>query len=181
MLVKAEEFISDRANRQSPKRLKKLPASVVAVGAATPVYTGRGNAFKNTRTGYRADIAVNCRSGWEANFLRVLKSYNIPFEFEPMIFYFPVKRGTKAYTPDVFLKNTGEWVELKGYFDQASRIKIKRFKKYYPDQFAVLTLIISKSSKLARAVCEELEVPTVLFYEDLSHSFREKISNWEGK
>lgn len=112
--------------------------------------------------------------------MRVLTSFNIPFEFEPYVFTFPIKRGTKAYTPDIYLITSSEWIEVKGYFDSKSRIKIKRFKKYYPEEFARLTLIIGNSAA-SRAVCEELEVPTVLSYQDISKAYRETITNWEGK
>lgn len=179
--IPVEQFMIERSNRKTPKRLKQLDAMVIQKSAAVPKYTGKGNAFQRTRTGFRADIDVVCRSGWEANVLRVLKAYNIPFEFEPNVFYFPIKRGTRAYTPDILLTDTGEWIEVKGYFDDASRIKLKRFKKYYPEEFALLTMIIGKSSKRARQICLELGVPTVLYYEDISKQFKDQISNWEGR
>lgn len=169
-------FFSERANRKTPKKLKKLgPAAEKHI-----TVTGRGSAFKHTRTGFRPDLDLVCRSGWEANVMRVLTSFNIPFEFEPYVFTFPVKRGTKGYTPDIYLTATGEWIEVKGYFDAKSRVKIKRFKKYYPEEFARLTLIIGNSAA-SQAVCEELEVPTVVLYPNISKAYRETIMNWEGR
>ena len=175
----AEQFFMERAKRKTPKKLKAVPNSVLR-SAALHRYTGRGNAFRNTKTGFRPDIDIVCRSGWEANVMRVLKSFSIPFEFEPQVFYFPIKRGTRAYTPDIYLTGTGEWIEVKGFFDDASRVKIKRFKKYFPEEFATLTMIIGKAKKSIQ-ICEELEVPTVVYYEDVSRLFREKIINWEGR
>lgn len=179
-IVEPEEFFLERAGRQIPKRLKKLRGTATVTPALTK-FSGKGNPYRLTRTGFRADIGINCRSGWEANVMRILKSYGTEFEFEPSVFYYPIKRGTKAYTPDILLTSTGEWIEVKGYFDDASRIKIKRFKKYYPEEFALLTMIIGKSSKRALQICEELEVPTILYYEDLSRIFKTKINNWEGR
>lgn len=173
------EFFLSRAKRTQPKRLRKKKGSIESRKLGT--YKGRGSAYSHTRSGYRADLGMNVRSGWEANTLRVLRSYDIPFEFEPKVFYYPIKRGNKAYTPDIYLKRTDEWIEVKGYLDKNSEIKLKRFKKYYPDEFAQLTMIIGRSSKKNREFCAELGVPQVLFYENMSKLFKSRIPTWEGK
>lgn len=141
----------------------------------------RGNAYQYTKTGYRSDINMNVRSSWEANFVRVLNIYKIDFEFEPTVFPFPVKRGTKGYTPDFLLKRNDEWVEIKGYLDDKSKIKLKRFKRYFPDEFSNLTCVISKHSSEAKNFLSDLEVPQVLFYEDIRDEYSSYIINWEGK
>jgi hypothetical protein len=143
--------------------------------------SGKGNAYQYTRTGFRKDIGINVRSNWEANFIRVLNIYKIDFDFEPTVFTFPIKRGTKGYTPDFFLQNTSEWVEIKGFLDDKSKTKLKRFKRYYPDEFAKLTCIIGKYSRAAKEFMAELEVPCVLFYEDMRDCYKDCIMNWEGK
>jgi hypothetical protein len=56
---------------------------------------GKGNAYKNTNTGYRNDLGINLRSNWEANFARILNAYKIKFEFEPTVFSFPIKKRNK--------------------------------------------------------------------------------------
>lgn len=173
------EFFLSRAKRTAPKRLRKKKGSIDSSKLGS--YKGRGNAYAHTKSGYRADLGLNVRSGWEANTLRILKSYDIPFEFEPKVFYFPVKRGNKAYTPDIYLPKTDEWIEVKGYLDKNSEIKLKRFKKHYPDEFAQLTMVIGRSSKKNREFCEELGVPRVLFYENLSKLFKDRIPTWEGR
>lgn len=140
-----------------------------------------GNAYRYTRTGFRKDIGLNVRSSWEANFVRVLNIYKIDFDFEPTVFAFPIKRGTKAYTPDFFLGNNSDWIEVKGYLDDKSKIKLKRFKRYYPDEFSRLTCVIGKYSKAAREFMAEIEVPAVVYYEDIRDEYAEYIINWEGK
>lgn len=107
--------------------------------------------------------------------------YSIKFEFEPKVFTFPIKRGTKGYTPDFYLTKTKEWLEIKGYLDDKSKIKLKRFKKYYPLEFEKLTFVISKYSAEAIRFAIELEIPRVIFYEDIRNEYAAKISNWEGK
>lgn len=141
----------------------------------------KGNAYQFTKTGYRKDIDLNVRSSWEANFVRVLKIYKIDFEFEPTVFPFPIKRGTKAYTPDFLLTRNNEWIEIKGFLDDKSKIKLKRFKRYFPSEFSTLTCVISKYSNEAKNFMKELEVPNIVFYEDIRDSYSEYVIHWEGK
>lgn len=56
---------------------------------------GKGNAYRNTNTGYREDLGIILRSNWEANFARILNCYEIKFDFEPTVFAFPIKRRNK--------------------------------------------------------------------------------------
>lgn len=60
------------------------------------------------------------------------------FEHEPHTFYFDgIKRGVTNYKPDfkVFrLDGTHVWIEVKGYMDAKSATKIKRFRKYFPEE-----------------------------------------------
>jgi hypothetical protein len=146
-----------------------------------PPKGGRGNAYRHTKSGFREDLNLNLRSNWEANTARIMNLYKIKFEFEPKVFNFPIKRGTKSYTPDFFLSESEEWMEIKGYLDDKSKLKIKRFKKYYPEEFKKMIFVISKYSAEARAFAEEMEISNVLFYEDMKKFFVDKIKIWEGK
>lgn len=176
----AETFIKVRANRTKAAKPRAQSKSVHKRTAATSKWTGKGNPYAQTRTGYRQDLKIVVRSGWEANVLRVLSAYSIKWEFEPKIFQFPIKRGTKAYVPDIYLPTTDEWIEVKGYLDKKSEIKLRRFKKYYPADFARLIMIIGKSSK-ARDFCNDLGVPIVLYYEDFSKAYKPQLPSWEGR
>lgn len=168
-------FFIERSTRVKPKRMR-----AAAPIEQVPVKGGRGSAWKFTRTGYREDLNIVMRSGWEANLARVLKSFDIRFDFEPVVFTYPIKRGTKSYTPDFFLPKTHEWIEVKGFFDDTSRIKLKRFKRYYPEEFSRLTMIVG-NSKASLQICEELEVPRVLIYQNIAKEYKELVANWEGR
>lgn len=83
------------------------------------------------------------RSKWEANYARYLnflKANNQIKEWhhEPETFWFlKIKRGVRSYLPDFkVIENDGShhWIEVKGYYDPKSLTKIKRFKKYYPEE-----------------------------------------------
>ena len=72
----------------------------------------------------------------------------LDWEHEPKTFWFEgIKRGCVSYKPDfkifmspAFKSTMGGhyWVELKGYMDSKSATKIKRFKKYFPEESLVV-------------------------------------------
>lgn len=168
-------FIEARRKRTRPLKLKVVnnKIDVKALG-------GRGNVYQYTKTGVRKDLGKEVyRSGWEADVARILTTFGIKFQFEPTVFYFPIQRGTKSYLPDFYLPETDEYIEIKGWFDNKSKVKLKRFKKYHPQEFNKLHVIISKYAKKALVTCQELGVPDVLFFEDLKKHYQ-WIQNWES-
>jgi hypothetical protein len=184
-ITTAEDFFLGLSNlRKHPdfKKIKQdfIDSEILEIEDEKKV-ASKGNAYKNTKSGYRKDLGLNLRSNWEANFARILNAYKIQFDFEPTTFAFPVKRGTKGYIPDFYINKSSEWVEIKGYLDDKSKIKLKRFKRYYEDDFNKLTFIISKYSTAAKKFAEEIEIPNVLYYEDIRNAYMEKLSLWEGK
>ena len=180
-----EEFFLDKSRLRKHPNFKKiqqdyLDAEILEVESDKKV-ASKGNAYKNTKSGYRKDLGLNLRSNWEANFARILNAYKIKFDFEPTTFSFPIKRGTKGYIPDFYIQNNSEWIEIKGYLDDKSKIKLKRFKRYYEDDFNNLTFIISKYSTSAKKFAAEIEIPRILYYEDIKKFYADKIPYWEGK
>lgn len=82
------------------------------------------------------------RSKWEANYARYLewlKQYNQikEWQHENKTFWFDgIKRGCRSYLPDFEVTNNDgsvEYHEVKGWYDNRSKTKIKRMKKYYPE------------------------------------------------
>jgi hypothetical protein len=63
---------------------------------------GKGNSYRHTNTGYRIDLGINLRSNWEANFARILNKYKIEFQFEPVVFPFPIKKRNKGIYSRLF-------------------------------------------------------------------------------
>jgi hypothetical protein len=92
------------------------------------------------------------RSKAEANYARYLeflreKGNIIAWHYEPVKFVFKERTGTNHYTPDfkVFVSEWRyEWHEVKGYMDPKSKTKIKRFKRDYPREAAVLKIVTGK-------------------------------------
>lgn len=82
------------------------------------------------------------RSKWEANYARYLewlKEHNQIKEWkhENKTFWFEgIKRGCRSYLPDFEVENnngTIEYHEVKGWYDDRSKTKVKRMAKYYPE------------------------------------------------
>lgn len=108
------------------------------------------------------------RSSWEANYARylnVLKSQGLltRWEFEPQRFvFYGETRGPISYTPDfrvAFPDGRIEFHEIKGWMDSASRSRIKRMHKHYPD--IVLIVIDAKA------------------YRAIEKQFAKEIPEWE--
>lgn len=183
-VVNPEEFFLEKSDfKKQPNlnniRNKQIDSNIIENDGVIP--RKGGNAFQFTKTGYRKDIDMNVRSSWEANFIRVLNIYKIDFKFEPTVFSFPIKRGTKGYTPDFLLTRNNDWVEIKGYLDDKSKIKLKRFKRYYPEEFENLICVIGKYNNDAKRFMEELSVSQIIFYEDIRDFYSSYILHWEGK
>ena len=115
-------------------------------GTLTPAIPIRKTTWKQ---GWRTigDKRIYYRSRWEANYGRYLeilkKNGQIKeWEHEPKTFWFEnIKRGSVTYLPDFKVTNlddTHYWVEVKGWMDARSKTKIKRFKKYFPQEKLVV-------------------------------------------
>lgn len=93
--------------------------------------------------GFREDIKKYFRSKMEANICRYYIYMKIPWEYEPKEFEFKgIKRGSRFYKPDFLLPINDLWIEVKGYFRKQDKIKLRRFKRYFPEEFKKLRFII---------------------------------------
>lgn len=151
-----------------------------------------GSVAFQSKVGLREDLGIFVRSAWEANVMRLFKSGLIQYkspEYEPKLFSFTEWVAPKgmalSYTPDFKVKSGKKefWVEVKGNWLRGSdKTKLRRFKKYYPDDFKKLVAIVSsKNSKTAKFFIDDLELPEkqVLEYNQLKKDFSKKISAWE--
>ncbi|MFA6244886.1 MAG: hypothetical protein WC655_28335 [Candidatus Hydrogenedentales bacterium] len=100
------------------------------------------NKGRRAKGGKRADLGDRYfRSGWEANWARYLnwleeRGEIARWQYEPDTFEFPVKRGSKFYTPDfkVFSAD-GSFVyhEIKGWMSPESATKLRRMALHHPN------------------------------------------------
>ena len=68
------------------------------------------------------------RSNWEANFAKWCDGSGIKWEYEPKAF----DLGNTTYRPDFYLPEFDCWIEIKGYWRDDAKQKMKRFKIQYP-------------------------------------------------
>jgi len=103
--------------------------------------------FGRAHGGRRDDLGgIYFRSRWEANYARylnlLLKMKAIrAWAYESKTFEFPVRRGTRFYTPDFcveHLDGSVEYHEIKGYMHQKGATALKRMSRYHPAEKIVL-------------------------------------------
>lgn len=90
----------------------------------------------------REDLNKYFRSSWEANFARILNHLDIEWVYEPKRYYFKNKiNKVSSYLPDFYLPQFDIWIEIKGWMNEKSRIKLELFEEEYPEEYKKLILI----------------------------------------
>ncbi len=109
------------------------------------------------KSGIRPDIhpAIRFYSRWEANFARILTLLKISWEFQPRAF----DLGFQKYTPDFYLRDSHEYIEIKNFLSEYSKRRDEEFRKLFPN--ITLILILKKE------------------YLELQEKFAPLIDNWE--
>lgn len=116
------------------------------------------------RGGKRDDLGGRYfRSSWEANWARYLNTRIVAgeirrWEYESETFEFPIRRGSRFYTPDfrvVYADGSMEYQEIKGYMDQKSRTKLKRMAKYHPS-VSVVVIDAARYHRIEREVAAKV-------------------------
>jgi hypothetical protein len=120
--------------------------------------------YSKGNVGFRNDLQHYFRSNWEANVARYLNLIGVKWQYEPKRFFFKeIETAPNSYLPDFYLEDLDTWVEVKGWMDDKSKLKLEYFNEYYPDEFAKLIVIDQKS------------------YTNIQKEFGDFIENWEYK
>lgn len=140
------------------------------------------------RGGFREDLGIYTRSKMEANVLRYYKFIKVKYIYEPSEFeFFKIKRGSRFYKPDIYLFEQDNLIEIKGFFTASDKTKIRRFKKYYPEEFTKLEFIIqdkysrSKANgKMIKFLCDDLGIDfsDIISYKEME-KYSKLIPGWE--
>ena len=155
------------------------------------VRTAAGN-YSRTVKGKRPDVhpTYSFKSRTEANFARILNFLGFNWKYEERAFTFEgYKRKPHVYIPDFVVTGTGKSTtelkieegiyEVKGWFNAASREKMRRLRQNYPKD-ADRTTIVIYSSKTKKDIdfCKKYQFK-YLFYDKLCGEFSKIISGWE--
>ena len=119
---------------------------------------GDPNDKRKSGQGFRIDLNNLYRSKWEANFARILKYLEVPFEYEANSFLLDYDSYRRNYYPDFFLPNN-KIIEIKGFWNTDSRQKVKAFVETHPEY--------------------ELMILDGDMYTTLEKIYAHKIPNWE--
>lgn len=140
-----EKFHQTATPQEKLRRIKKaFKTKLKKYGSIAPI-----NPYVTWKQGWReiGDKKIYFRSRWEANYGRYLEFLRLrdeieKWEHEPQTFWFEkIRKGSVTYLPDFKVtKKDGQhyWVEVKGWMDQRSLTKIKRFRKYFPNELLVI-------------------------------------------
>jgi len=141
------------------------------------------------RGGFRKDLDLYVRSAMEANILRYYKFIKVKYIYEPREFeFFKIKRGNRFYKPDIYLPEQDKFVEIKGWLRSGDQTKLRRFKKYYQEEFAKLEFIIpdkyardKANGEMIKFLCEDLGIYFIRIgsYKEIEDKLGSLIPNWE--
>jgi hypothetical protein len=75
------------------------------------------------------------RSSWEVKFAKYCIKKHIKYRYEFKTF----ELYNRTYTPDFYLPETDEYIEIKGYYRKSAKYKIRKFRRKYPNiRFKIL-------------------------------------------
>ena len=137
---------------------------------------------KTVRQGIRKDLGIYLRSSWEANVARWLNYQGLMWIYEPKVFYFEgIKSGTMTYCPDFYLPRDDIWLEVKGQMIPEARTAIRRFKKFFPEEFCKLRAITGSLKTQATKFFRDpkIQVPIMAYYNELKREFQDIVPGWE--
>jgi len=139
--------------------------------------------------GFRKDLNCYFRSSWEANLVRYWNFIKVPWKYEPVEFEFKtIKKGSRFYKPDFYLPKTDEYIELKGYFTASDKTKLRRFKKYYPEEFKKLRFVIEdpfarseENEEVIKFLLDDLDIEfiDIISYKEIRNKLGTLIPDWE--
>lgn len=108
-----------------------------------------GKPSPHRKGGFRKDLQHYVRSNWEADFARILKFYNLKYEYEPRTFELVKSDGEILhYTPDFYTDSNNSFYEIKGWMHDLDKEKIDLFQKQYP-QYNFVLISATKFAELA--------------------------------
>lgn len=140
--ARISDAVSKRFANMTNEEKKQISDKSKNTRMARKPYSSTAQTYSRGRGGKRDDLGAYFRSSWEANTARVMNFEHISWEFEPQRFIFPDDgSGVLSYCPDFYLTSHDIWIEVKGWMDEKSTLRLEKFKKYYQDESNKLIVI----------------------------------------
>jgi len=89
------------------------------------IHHSRGSWYLNPWNGER----IWLRSSWEIRVANYLFEHGTQWEYEPKTF----EMGEMTYTPDFYLLDLDEYIEVKGWMSPKAMRKVDTFRRWYPN------------------------------------------------
>lgn len=144
--------------------------------------------YSKTRKGIRPDVhhKYSFKSSTEANFARILNYIGCEWRYEERAFTFDeYKTKPHVYVMDFQITSGGTkelpvgFYEIKGFMTSASRQKLRRYRKNYPEESSETTVVVySKYKKKDVEFCRKNGY-RVDFYDRLTQKYAPLIPTWE--
>jgi hypothetical protein len=178
------DYLKKERNSLSINQLSlNLAKSRAAIKRKLDEFDGKvvpGKKNKKSYIGKRKDLGISCRSAWEANTLRYFTYIGKSWMYEAKIFPFlEERRGAISYLPDIYLPEEDIWIEVKGFLEPKGRSAIKKFRKYFPGEFAKLRAVTGSPNTKASKFFKSIGVPILFYYNDINKQYKNEIENWE--
>jgi hypothetical protein len=171
--AKSRKSAAIKTEEDWEKRARKSNLTRASNGTKS---TDTENAYSRTVSGKRKDLGCFFRSKTEANFARFLNAVGIRWEYEPKVFFFDgITKGILSYTPDFYCPDNDGWYEVKGWLDGPSLTRMRRFKRYYPEEADKLVIVAQSKKTYKQALDLGYDV---MRYEEIEKAYK-TIPNWE--
>lgn len=117
---------------------KEIDIKAIRCNKCDGIYQTQKGTFKGKNNGRFGKVPshgkssyyknIFMRSSWEIAYAKYLDKNNIKWLYESKIF----DLGDTTYTPDFYLPETDEYIEIKGWWRDKSKIKFDLFRQKYP-------------------------------------------------
>jgi len=131
-----ERIREARLGRKSSEATKEKQRKAMLKKWQDPKYAAKiiGGGRSAIKCGFREDVGHYVRSGWEANFARLLKFLKREYEYEPKRFVIETDgEVVTTYLPDFYLVDLDRYIEIKGWWYPGDLRKVELFQEAYPD------------------------------------------------
>lgn len=111
----------------SAKNIQRTPHTAKTKAKLSKIATEQNKKYKGKHLYKNADKILKMRSSWEVLYAHYLDKVGISWEYEPSF----ILSNSYVYTPD-FKLDSGDIIEIKGYWWKDAKIKWDLFCKDYP-------------------------------------------------